>query len=88
MADPPLIHIDLRSSLDTVSVINNLWQSLHSEIEQIFPQKMLAERKHVSDFENFLKEIDFSLICLERRKSIVKYNCRAGLTLIVYEMKR
>ena len=60
MTGPLSTHIDLRSGWDPVGVINDLWQALHSKIEQIFLQKMLAERKHVSEFEQFLKEIHFS----------------------------
>ena len=59
MASPTSTKIDLRSSLDPVGVINDPCQALHSKIKQIFLQKMLVERKHVSDFEQFLKEIDF-----------------------------
>lgn len=62
MAGPPSTQIDLKSRLDPVAVINDLWQALHSKIELIFLQKMLGERKHVSDFEQFLKEIEFKSI--------------------------
>ena len=60
MAGPPSTQIDLRLSLDLVDVINDPWLALHSKHKQTFLQKMLVERKHVSDFENFLKEIDFN----------------------------
>lgn len=59
MAGPPSIQIDLRSSLDLVGVKDDQWQAIYSKINQIFCHKMLPERKHVSDFEQFLKEIDF-----------------------------
>ena len=59
MAGPPLTQIDLRSSLDLVDVIKDTWQALHSKLKQTFLQKLLVERKHVSDFGQFLKEIDF-----------------------------
>ena len=62
MAGQPSTQTDIRSSFESVDVINNPWQALHSNIKQIFLQKMLAERKHISDFEQFLKEIDFSNI--------------------------
>ena len=61
IAGPPSTKIDLRFSLDPENVINDPWQALHSKIEQIFLQKLLAERKHVSDFEQFITEIDFDL---------------------------
>ena len=62
MAGHPSTKIDLRSNLDSVGVINDPWQALHTKINQIFHQKILVERTHVSDFEQFLKEISFSNI--------------------------
>ena len=42
-----------------MSVINDPRQDPHLKAKQIFLEKMLVERKHVFDFEQFLKEIDF-----------------------------
>ena len=62
---------------------NYPWQALSSKIKHIFLQKVLVERKHVLDFEHFLKEIDFKYrvdgnggaiappIFLEIRKKVV-----------------
>ena len=66
MIGPPSTQIDLRSSLDPVGIINDPWQALHSKIEQIFLKKMLAKKKLESNFEHFLKEIDFSKIVNKR----------------------
>ena len=61
MVVPPSTKSDLRFSLDPVGVINEPQQTLHPKLKQIFLQKMLVERKHVSDFEQSLKEIDLSI---------------------------
>ena len=62
MAGSQSTQIDLRSSLDPEGVLTGPWKDLHSKIEQIFLKKMLAERKHVYDFEQFLKEIDINRV--------------------------
>ena len=59
MAGPPSTQIDLRSSFDPVNVMNKPWQAQDSNIEQIFLQKMLAESKHIFDFEQFLKILEW-----------------------------
>ena len=50
---------DLRSNPEVVEVIEVPWKAIHSNAEQILLDKMLLERKYVSDFEQVLKEIDF-----------------------------
>ena len=60
MAGPLLTQIGLRLIADPVGVINDPWQASHPKAEQICHKEMLVERKHVSDFELFLKKIDFS----------------------------
>ena len=62
MADSLLTKIDLRSISNPVGVINDPLQAFHSKIEQSFVKKMFVERKHVSHFEKFLKEIDFTML--------------------------
>ena len=43
-----------------MGVINEPWKAPHPKAKQICVEKMLPERKHVSDFDEVLKEIDFS----------------------------
>ena len=45
---------------DLEGVIEVPWKAIHSKAEQIRHEKMLLERKHVSDFEQVLKEIDIN----------------------------
>lgn len=59
MASPKSSQIDLGPSVGPVDVLNDLWQGFHSEAKKIYFEKMLLERKHVSDSEWSLKEIDF-----------------------------
>ena len=42
-----------------MDVINNQLQASHSKAGYICLEKMLLEGKHVSDFKQVLKEIDF-----------------------------
>jgi hypothetical protein len=42
-----------------MGVINDPWQGSYSKAEQNCHEKMLLERKDVSDFEQVLKEIYF-----------------------------
>ena len=49
--------IDLRPRVDLLGVIGVPWKAIHSKATQIHHEKMLLERKHVSDFEQVLKEI-------------------------------
>ena len=56
--------IDLRPNLesgipDLVDVIEVPWKAIHSKAEQIRHDKRLLARKHETDFEQALKEIDF-----------------------------
>jgi len=55
----PSTQIDFRSNADLVGAIYVPWKAIHSKTEHICHKKMLLERKHVSDFEQILKEIDF-----------------------------
>ena len=55
-----LTQIDLKPSPNLVVVIDVPWRAIHSKAEPIRHEIMLLERKHVSNFEQFLKEIDFS----------------------------
>ena len=53
------IQINLRTNAGPVGVINDQWQASHSKAEEICLEKMLLERKHISDFEQVFKELDF-----------------------------
>ena len=59
IASVPSIQINLRPNANPVGVINDQWQASHLKVEEIYLEKMLLKRKHVSDFEQVLKEIDF-----------------------------
>ena len=53
-----------------MDVINNQLQASHSKAEYICLEKMLLERKHVSDFKQVLKEIDYISMILRMPKHI------------------
>ena len=55
----PSTKIDFRPLPDLVDVIEVSEKAINSKAEQIHHEKMLAERKHISDFEKVLKDIDF-----------------------------
>ena len=62
IAIAPSIQINFRPNANPVGVINDQWQASHSKAEEIYLEKMLLERKHVFDFEQVLKEIDFRFV--------------------------
>ena len=51
IASAPSMQINLRPNTNPVGVINDQWEASHSKAEEIYLEKMLLERKHVSDFE-------------------------------------
>ena len=77
MVAPPT-KIDLRPNPDLVGVIEVPWKAIHSKVKHICPEKMLLERKHVSDFEQVLKEIDFRILC---RYMKLKVTAKIGVEL-------
>ena len=58
----PSTQIDLRPNPDLMGVIEVPWKAIHSKAKQNQHAKMLLERKHVSDFDQVLKEIYFNRI--------------------------
>ena len=62
IAYAPSIQINFRPTVNPVGVINDQRQASHSIAKETFLEKLLVERKHVSDFEQVLKEIDFSSV--------------------------
>ena len=58
MAGPSSTQIDFRPTVNPTSVISEPWQTLHSKAKLISVEKMLLNRKHVSD--KVLKDIDFT----------------------------
>ena len=56
IAIAPSIQINFRPNANPVGVINDQLQASHSKSEEICFEEMLLERKHLSGFEEVLKE--------------------------------